>query len=244
MHALHEVLQRIDNAAARTGRPPPRLLAVAKTRPATAVAELAAAMRHAQALRQAQGGRVDNAAFGENYVHEALAKQSELHDPALEWHLIGHLQSNKAADAAVAFDWVQTIDRAKLVADLARFRPVERPPLNVLIQVNIDDETSKHGCRSDQVTTLAAAIAAEPRLRLRGLMAIPAPSPDPQHRRDAFRRMRLLFEALAVQHPQADTLSMGMSEDLELAIAEGATLVRVGTALFGPRSERGQSHLP
>ena len=228
MHALHEVLQRIDNAAAGAGRPPPRLLAVAKTRPATAVAELAAA------LRQARAGCTP--AFGENYVQEAQTKQAQLRDPGLEWHLIGHLQSNKAATAAAAFDWVQTLDRAKLVAALAGHRPAERPPLNVLVQVNIDDEVSKHGCRPDQIAMLAATIAAEPRLHLRGLMAIPAPSPDRRQRRDAFRRMRGLFDALALEHPQADTLSMGMSDDLELAIAEGATMVRVGTALFGPRS--------
>lgn len=236
MHALHEVLQRIDNAAARAGRPPPRLLAVAKTRPATAIAELAAA------LRQAQPGRTP--AIGENYVQEARTRQAELRDPGLEWHLIGHLQGNKAAAAASAFDWVQTLDRPALVAALARHRPAQRPPLNVLIQVDIDAEASKHGCRPGQIAALAAAIAAEPRLCLRGLMAIPAPWPDPQRRRAAFSRMRVLFDALVLQYPQADTLSMGMSGDLELAIAEGATLVRVGTALFGARGGSRSSRLP
>lgn len=239
-NALHEVLQRIDNAAAGAARPSPRLLAVTKTQPATAVAELATALQSAQALRHPRGQRPDVLAFGENYVQEARAKQQALAvlEPVvatLQWHLIGHLQSNKAADAAALFDWVQTVDRPKLIAQLARHRPVDRAPLNVLIQVNIDDETSKHGCQPEAVPTLAAAIAAEPRLVLRGLMAIPAPLPSLQQRRDGFRRMRALFDALAAQYPQVDTLSMGMSEDLDLAIAEGATMVRVGTALFGGR---------
>jgi len=174
-------------------------------------------------------------AFGENYVQEALAKLQELQPLGLEWHLIGHLQSNKAEPVATHFDWVQSVDRPKLVAALARYRPAERGPLNVLIQVNIDDESSKHGCAPDDVDALAATIAAEPNLRLRGLMAIPAPWPDAERRRDAFVRMRTLFEALAAGHPQVDTLSMGMSSDYAEAIAEGATLVRIGTALFGAR---------
>lgn len=219
-HAFREVLQRLENAAWQAGRPVPRLLAVGKTQPAAKIAALAA---------------LGQRAFGENYVQEALAKQATLGEAGLEWHLIGHLQSNKAREAAQAFDWVQTVDRPKLVAALARHRPPARGPLNVLIQVNIDDEASKHGCRPEQVGALAAAIAAEPALRLRGLMAIPAPWPEPAPRREAFRRMRDLFETLAAKHPGVDTLSMGMSDDLELAIAEGATLVRVGTALFGAR---------
>jgi len=218
--ALHEVLQRLDNAARSAGRPAPRLLAVSKTQAATAVAELAAAGQRA---------------FGENYVQEALAKQQTLNGPDLEWHLIGHLQSNKAAIAAAAFDWVQTLDRDKLIPLLARARAPDRPPLNVLIQVNIDDESSKHGCRPQDAAVLAAAIAAQPRLALRGLMAIPAPEPDPEGRRAAFRRMKGLFDELAARYPQADTLSMGMSDDYAIAIEEGATMVRVGTALFGRR---------
>jgi len=193
---------------------------VSKTRPASDVAALAA---------------LGQRAFGENYVQEAAAKIAELAGLGLEWHLIGHLQSNKAKQAAVLFDWVQTVDRPKLVPLLAAHRPPERGPLNVLVQVNIDDEASKHGCRPEDVAALADAIAAEPALALRGLMAIPAPHPDMSRRRDAFRRMKLLYDALAARHPGVDTLSMGMSDDLELAIAEGATMVRVGTALFGPR---------
>lgn len=225
IRALHEVLQRLDNAARQAGRPSPRLLAVSKRQPADAIAELAE-----------QGQQ----AFGENYVQEAVAKQDALGAMAvsLEWHLIGHLQSNKASLAAERFDWVQTVDRVKLVPLLARQRPATRASLNVLIQVNIDDEASKHGCRPEEVDAIAAAILAEPRLRLRGLMAIPAPLPDLERRRAAFARMRVLFEALAARHPGIDTLSMGMSEDLELAIAEGATMVRVGTALFGARPPR------
>lgn len=217
---LPQILSNLHNAAAAAGRPPPRLLAVSKTQPAEAVAALAA-----------QG----QTAFGENYVQEALAKMQELQQLGLEWHLIGHLQSNKAEPVATHFDWVQSVDRPKLVAALARYRPAERGPLNVLIQVNIDDESSKHGCAPDDVNALAATIAAEPNLRLRGLMAIPAPWPDAERRRDAFVRMRTLFEALVAGHAQVDTLSMGMSSDYAEAIAEGATLVRIGTALFGAR---------
>lgn len=224
-HALQEVLQRLDNAAREAGRPAPRLLAVSKTQPATAIAELAAAGQRA---------------FGENYVQEVQAKQTELGPVAadLEWHLIGHLQSNKAAEAAALFDWIQSVDRLKLVDALARHRAAGRPALQVLVQVNVDDEASKHGCRPEEVPALAAAIATEPRLRLRGLMAIPAPHPDLARRRDAFRRMKQLFDALAARHPQVDTLSMGMSDDHALAIAEGATMVRVGTALFGARPSK------
>lgn len=174
-------------------------------------------------------------AFGENYVQEALPKIEALRPLGLEWHLIGHLQSNKAKDAALAFDWVQTVDRAKLVDALARHRPDDAPPLNVLIQVNIDDEASKHGCRPEDVPALADAIAAQPSLRLRGLMAIPAPDPDPARRRAAFRAMSALFDATAARHPHIDTLSMGMSDDYVAAIEEGATMVRIGSALFGPR---------
>lgn len=199
----------------------PRLLAVSKTQAATAVSELAAAGQRA---------------FGENYVQEALAKQQNLNSPGLEWHLIGHLQSNKAAVAAAAFDWVQTLDRSKLVPLLAGARSEDRPPLNVLIQVNIDDESSKHGCRPEDVPALAEAVTSQPRLALRGLMAIPAPEPDLERRRIAFRKMKGLFDALAAQYPQVDTLSMGMSDDYAIAIEEGATMVRVGTALFGSRS--------
>jgi len=224
--ALHEVLQKLENAARSAGRPTPRLLAVSKTQAENSVAELAAAGQRA---------------FGENYVQEALAKQRKLNALGLEWHLIGHLQSNKAALAAEAFDWVQTLDRAKLVPLLGKSRPAGRPPLNVLVQVNVDDEASKHGCAPEQVPALAEAVAAQPGLVLRGLMAIPAPLPDLERRRVAFRRMKTLFDRTAALHPQADTLSMGMSEDYSIAIEEGATMVRVGTALFGSRPKKMES---
>lgn len=220
---LSATLQTLENAAQGCHRPAPRLLAVSKTQTATAVATLAAAGQRA---------------FGENYVQEAQAKVHALEEAGLEWHLIGHLQSNKAEVAADIFDWVQTVDRLKLVAALARFRPAHRPPLNVLVQVNIDDEASKHGCLAEQVPELAAAIAKEPRLALRGLMAIPTPHPDIESRRPAYREMATLFHTLAARHASVDTLSMGMSDDFPLAIAEGATMVRIGTALFGPRAAK------
>lgn len=218
---LHGVLQTIENAAKLAGRPRGvRLLAVSKTRPAEAVRVLAGAGQRA---------------FGENYVQEGVAKARELAGLGLEWHLIGHLQSNKAKDAARLFDWVQTVDRPKLVSALADARAPGRPPLNVLIQVNVEGEEGKHGCAPAEVPALAAAIAQRPTLALRGLMAIPEPHEDMARRRAAFAAMRTLHEALRAGHPGVDTLSMGMSEDFELAIAEGATLVRIGTALFGPR---------
>lgn len=204
-----------------------------KSRTATEVAELAGLLQSRSRL--APGGRP---AFGENYVQEARGKHDALAGDGIEWHLIGHLQSNKADVAAAIFDWVQTVDRAKLVAALARHRHATAPPLDVLLQVNIDDEASKHGCRPADIDALAGLVATEPRLRLRGLMAIPAPHPDPARRRVAFARMRALFESLAAAYPGVDTLSMGMSDDFELAIAEGATMVRIGTALFGPRAAK------
>lgn len=218
---LHGVLQTIENAAKLAGRPRGvRLLAVSKTRPADAVRALAGAGQRA---------------FGENYVQEGVAKARALADLDLEWHLIGHLQSNKCREAAEAFDWVQSVDRLKLVDALDQARPAGRPPLNVLVQVNVDGEASKSGCAPADVPALAAAVAAAPNLRLRGVMAIPEPHPDPARRRDSFRRLKALHDTLAAVHPGVDTLSMGMSDDFEAAIAEGSTLVRIGTALFGPR---------
>ena len=220
-HKLRDILQALENAGRAAGRPVgTNLLAVSKTRPAEDVRALAAAGQRA---------------FGENYVQEAAGKRRALADLDLEWHLIGHLQSNKAADAAEVFDWIQSVDRPRIVAALDRARPAGRPPLNVLIQVNVDGEAGKSGCSPADVTALADAVAAAPRLRLRGLMAIPEPHPDPAVRRTAFRTLKQLFDALAARHAGVDTLSMGMSEDYPLAIAEGATLVRIGTALFGAR---------
>ena len=223
---LQDVLHRIDNAAAAAGRPAPALLAVSKLQPAEAVAALAASGQRA---------------FGENYVQEAAAKRQALDpalDAALEWHLIGHLQSNKAALAAQAFDWVQSVDRPGVAEALARHRDPARAPLNVLVQVNVEGEAGKGGCDPVDVPDLAGRIATLPGLALRGLMAIPVPHEDPEARRPAFRAMRSLFDALAAQHPGVDTLSMGMSDDFPVAVAEGATLVRIGTALFGARPPR------
>lgn len=223
---LQDVLARIEAAAKAAGRPCPRLLAVSKLQPAGAVADLAAAGQRA---------------FGENYVQEGAAKRQAL-DPALdaglEWHLIGHLQSNKAAVAARTFGWVHSVDRTSVIDALAARRDPAAAPLNVLLQVNVEGEEGKGGCRPGEVEALAAAVAAQPRLALRGLMAIPVPHPDPEDRRPAFRAMKQLFDALAARHPGVDTLSMGMSDDFAVAIAEGATLVRIGTALFGPRPPR------
>jgi len=215
------ICQRID-AAGRSAGHSAGLLAVSKLQPAAAIRTLAG-------LGQRR--------FGENYVQEALAKQRELADLALEWHLIGPLQSNKCRDVATHFDWLESLDREKLVAPLNQHRGAGRPPLNVLIQVNIDDEAGKAGCAPDAIARLAALVAQAPRLQLRGLMAIPQPHPDFARRRAAFRRMRDLFDALRSDHACADTLSLGMSDDFELAIAEGATQVRIGTALFGERQK-------
>ncbi|AJQ88372.1 YggS family pyridoxal phosphate-dependent enzyme [Xanthomonas oryzae pv. oryzicola] len=220
--SLQQILDAIHAAAAVHARTDVRLLAVSKTKPAEAVAALAA-----------QGQR----AFGENYVQEADAKIAQLRALGLEWHLIGHLQSNKAELASQCFDWVQTVDRAKLIPLLARHRPDDCAPLKVLIQVNIDDEDSKHGCAPEAIDSLAEAIALQPRLQLRGLMAIPAPFPDQGRRGAAFTRMQVLFEQLKTRYRQVDTLSMGMSSDFAEAIAAGATMVRVGTALFGARGQ-------
>ena len=213
------IQERVTGAAQRAGHAV-RLLAVSKTQPAAAVRALAAA------------GQRD---FGENYVQEAIAKKAELGDDALQWHLIGPLQSNKCRDVSEHFDWLQSLDRDKLIAPLSRFRPAQLAPLNVLIQVNIDDEASKSGCSPAAVARLAAQVAQAPRVLLRGLMAIPQPHPDMQLRRAAFRRMRELHDELRRTYASIDTLSLGMSEDFELAIEEGATLVRIGTALFGAR---------
>ncbi len=225
MNAEHPLISIRATIAAATppGAPPVRLLAVSKTRSADDVRALAALGQHA---------------FGENYVQEGVAKIRALADLDLEWHLIGPLQSNKCREVATHFDWIESVDRAKLVEPLARYRPADMPPLSVLVQVKIDDEDTKSGAAPDEVPSLCRLIAAQPRLRLRGLMTIPAPHPDPALRRAAFARLRALYENLRAEFPQMDTLSMGMSDDYALAIAEGATEVRIGTALFGPRAPR------
>ncbi len=221
MPDLAQTLLSLQNALAAcavAGSPAPALLAVSKTQSAERVAECAG---------------LGQRAFGENYVQEAVAKITALTAQDLEWHLIGPLQSNKCKTVAELFDWVQTVDREKIVPLLAQYRPASKAPLNVLIQVNIDEEPGKSGCSPDAAARLADLIDSFPRLRLRGLMAIP----DPAHSADgvAFERMQALYRTLQQRHPQMDTLSMGMSDDYPVAIRHGATLVRVGSALFGPR---------
>lgn len=222
---LDAVRRRIGSACSVAGRTPEsvRLLAVSKTRSAAEIRAL-----HMLGVE----------AFGENYVDEAESKSPELTDLALQWHFIGPLQSNKSQRVAAHFDWVQSVDRDKLVRRLARQRPTQLRPLNVLIQVNIDAEPQKAGCAPEQVDALADAICNQPRLALRGLMAIPSVDHGPAQRRAAFERMRALFDRLRCRSDGIDTLSMGMSDDLEAAIEAGSTLVRVGTALFGPRPAR------
>jgi pyridoxal phosphate enzyme (YggS family) len=219
---LRAVRDRIHAAERRFRRPPGavRLLAVSKTQPAAAVAAMAAA---------------GQTCFGENHVQEALDKMAELATLALEWHLIGPLQANKTRPVAECFAWVHSLDRLKIAERLSAQRPEALPPLNVCLQVNIDRESSKNGLDPTEVGAIAVAVAALPRLRLRGLMAIPAPTGDFTAQRPAFARLRILQEQLTAAGLVLDTLSMGMSDDLEAAIAEGGTLVRVGTALFGPR---------
>jgi pyridoxal phosphate enzyme (YggS family) len=218
------ICARIEQACSAAGREPDSvsLLAVSKTRSAEDVA----------ALR-----RLGATAFGENYVDEACTKQDALagFEPTIEWHFIGPIQSNKTRRIAERFDWVQSVDRAKIVRRLAEQRPESLEPLNVLLQVNVDGEAQKAGCRLDQLAALVGAVLEQDRLVLRGLMAIPAAREPAEAMRPAFARLRAAFERLAGDIPTVDTLSMGMSSDLEPAIAEGATLVRVGTALFGPR---------
>jgi PLP dependent protein len=214
---LQAVRARISRAAQAAGRDPAAvtLLAVSKTHPAA---------------RVAQARDAGQRAFGENYVQEALDKMDAL--PGLEWHLIGPLQSNKTRLAAQRFQWVHTLDREKVARRLAESRPASLPPLNVLIQVAVSGEASKSGVAPEEIDGLARAAAALPRLRLRGLMAIP----EPGAARARFHEVKVAYERLKVEFG-FDTLSMGMSDDLELAIAEGATMVRVGTAIFGARTK-------
>jgi PLP dependent protein len=211
---LQGVKARIARAAEAVGRDVASvtLLAVSKTHSVEKVAAASATGHNA---------------FGENYVQEALMKMDAL--PGLEWHLIGPLQSNKAAVVAQRFQWMQTLDRAKIAQRLSDHRPAHLPPLNVLIQVNISAEPRKSGVAAEEVAALAEQVARLPRLRLRGLMAIPAPG----HHAD-FSRMKALYDELRAPFG-FDTLSMGMSEDMEAAIAHGSTMVRIGTAIFGQR---------
>jgi PLP dependent protein len=175
--------------------------------------------------------------FGENYVQEGVDKIKSLQHHALEWHFIGPLQSNKTRLVAEYFDWVQSVDRLKIAERLNDARPAEKPPLNICLQVNVSGEASKSGVAPEEVTALAQQVSSLPRLRLRGLMAIPEAVDDEAQQRKTFRQMKHLFEQLKQQGYALDTLSMGMSGDFAAAIAEGATHVRIGTAIFGERKK-------
>jgi pyridoxal phosphate enzyme (YggS family) len=219
---LQAVRARIASACITAGRAADsvQLLAVSKTWPAASIREAAAA------------GQV---AFGENYVQEAVDKAAELKDLGLEWHFIGPLQGNKTRLVAENFTWVHSVDRLKIAERLAAQRPPDLAPLQVCIQVNISGEASKSGCTPDELPALAHAVAALPGLRLRGLMAIPEPSNDIRLQRSRFALLRKFRDQIDAGGLRLDTLSMGMSHDLEAAVLEGATLVRIGTAIFGER---------
>jgi pyridoxal phosphate enzyme (YggS family) len=219
---LAAVLGRIDAAARRAGRDPAgvRLLAVSKQQPVAAVAAAADA-----------GQRE----FGENYTREGVAKVEALRDRGLTWHFIGQLQANKSREVAEHFQWAHTVDRERIATRLDAQRPHHAGPLDVLLQVRLEDEPGKGGAEPRDLPRLAEFVAGLPRLRLRGLMCIPPPADDEAAQRRPFARLRGLLEDLNRRGHSLDTLSMGMSGDLEAAVLEGATLVRVGTAVFGPR---------
>ena len=220
---LQAVQARISNAAAAVGRSPEsvRLLAVSKTWPLACVLDAAEAGQRA---------------FGENYVQEGIDKIAAVSGRNLEWHFIGPLQSNKTKPVAEHFDWVHSIDRLKIAERLSAQRPAYLAPLQVCVQINVSGEASKSGCAPDEALALCRAVAALPGLQLRGLMAIPEPTDDLQAQRIPFRKLRELREQICAAGLPLDTLSMGMSHDLEAAVAEGATIVRIGTAIFGERN--------
>ncbi len=221
-HNLQQVRERISAAAARCGRDPAEitLLAVSKTKPASAVEEAVAA------------GQL---CFGENYVQEGVDKIQLLENPSLSWHFIGPLQSNKSRLVAENFAWCHTLDRLKLATRLNAQRPATLLPLNVLIQINISDEQSKSGIMLEALPALAEEIAQLPRLQLRGLMAIPAPESAWSRQLAVCQQMAAAFSGLKKTYPSVDTLSLGMSDDMDAAIAAGSTMVRIGTAIFGAR---------
>lgn len=222
---IQSVTRRIQNATEAAGRPAGsvHLLAVSKTRPASDIREAVGAGQYA---------------FGENYLQEALDKMADLTDlRQIEWHFIGPIQSNKTRAVAENFDWVHSVDRLKIARRLSEQRPGAQPPLNVCLQVNVDQEASKAGCGLSELHDLAQAVAGLPGLRLRGLMTIPDPAQSPEALQQRFRQLADALAGLRSELPDQplDTLSMGMSSDLEQAIAAGATWVRIGTALFGAR---------
>ena len=225
---LQAVKRHISDAALTASRVPSSvsLLAISKSHPALAIIEAAKAGQRA---------------FGENYEQEAVRKIQQIREIApelrLEWHFVGPVQSNKTRSIATHFDWVHSIDRERIAQRLSDQRPGELAPLNVCLQVNISQEASKSGIEDEEaVFELARTVAALPRLRLRGLMAIPEPEDDPDRQHDPFRQLRDLYDRMRSKGYDLDTLSMGMTADMDAAIAEGATIVRIGTAIFGSRS--------
>lgn len=220
---IAKVRQLIREAEKKYGRSPGsvRLIAASKAHPASLIRDVAAA------------GVRD---VGENYLQEALAKQAQLLDLPLIWHFIGPIQSNKTRTIAQHFDWVHSVDRLKIAQRLSDQRPSGLPPLNICLQVNISGEVTKSGMPPDQVVEVAAAVSRLHGIAFRGLMAIPGPAPDFTRQRESFHQLAKIANRLRSEHPHLDTLSMGMSGDMEAAIAEGATMVRIGTRIFGPRS--------
>lgn len=218
---LSRIQQQIKQISAEYQRENVRLLAVSKTKPVQAIEE---------AIRAGQ------CAFGENYVQEGVEKIAYFSgNKSLEWHFIGPLQSNKSRLVAEHFDWIQTVDRFKIAERLNDQRPEHLRPLNVLIQINISDESSKSGIQPEEMFSLAEKISQFPRLKLRGLMAIPKPESEPEQQKIALRKMKDLFNRLQQRFESVDTLSMGMSDDMASAIECGSTMVRIGTAIFGER---------
>ena len=220
---LEQVLQRIAKSVNiyRTDNSDVQLIAVSKTRPPDAIREA-----------WAQGQRM----FGENYVQEAVEKINALQDLDIEWHFIGPIQSNKTALIAQNFDWCQSVDRSKIARRLSAQRPDDKPPLNICIQLNISAEETKSGTDETSLWSLADEIVALEHLTLRGLMAIPERQTDFEQQRQTFNRMHALFEQMQHRYNSVDTLSMGMSNDLEAAVAAGSTMVRIGTDIFGART--------
>lgn len=225
-HSVANALQKINNDierfCQRYQRDPSEvtLLAVSKTKPAEMVTDAIAAGQYA---------------FGENYIDDALTKIEAIQDPACEWHFIGAIQSNKTKHIAAHFQWAHCIDRIKIARRLSEQRAATLPPLNICLQINIDNDPNKAGIRVEEADALAKEVAQLPNITLRGLMCIPAVTDDHQQQRRSFTRMKSLLNQLQITYPSMDTLSMGMSGDLEAAIAEGATIVRIGTAIFGKR---------
>ena len=220
---LSSVTNRIENAALQANRIPTDIdiLAVSKTWPA-------------EKLRTAMNAGLTR--FGENYLQEALQKMEQLQDLKIEWHFIGPIQSNKTKDIAQHFDWVQSVDRLKIAERLNKQRTSDNSPLNICIQINIDNETTKSGVQVSELFSLAQDINNLEQLKLRGIMVIPSKTDDPEQKHLAFHKAHNLFQQLAEQYATVDTLSMGMSSDMSAAIIEGSTMVRIGSAIFGQRT--------